>query len=123
MSLLYIFSNYIEAKTKQLEYIQPDPPTFSWKLLNSKKNSTAIILRVDWIPNTNGIPGANFFVKYREKGKQIWLETNQTITDYSMIIHDLRLNDTFELVVVSVDGDYTAESEIQEVEIKKIGNI
>lgn len=118
----HLFFRYsIEVKTKKLEHIRPDPPTFLMRLVDLNENYGTI--RVGWIPNIYGASGVDFFVKYRKKDTETWFKTDDVIKNMVMTLSGLPINQTYEIAVVSVDGEYTAESEVQEIEVNKIGRI
>lgn len=64
----------------------------------------------------NGRPGTHFFVKYRIKGATSWWHTNHELDEDFTIIRALSPDETYEIIVVSVDGDYMTESELQEIQ-------
>ncbi|XP_055307927.1 neuroglian-like [Sitodiplosis mosellana] len=103
----------IERRTNSNGSIKPDPSTFAWKLLDSNNDNTTI--KVIWMPNVDGRPGLNFIVNYRIKGSSVWSSTNLITTDTSVVIPELPLNQVYEFIVVSVDGEYKTESQIREI--------
>lgn len=119
MNLIIFFSYSIEAKTNPMNNVPPDPPTFALKLLNLNEKYGKI--QVDWIPKIDGVPGVDFFVKYHLKGQQKWYRSIDVVNGFTIFFGELPLNKTYEFIVVSVDGEYTAESEPQEIQTKKIG--
>lgn len=79
-------------------------------------------IKVDWRPNINaGRPGTHFFVKYRIKGETTWLTSDVELDDMHTIIRGLQPDETYEFVVISVDGEHLAESQIQDVPTIGIG--
>lgn len=87
-------------------------PSFSWDVLT--KENGFVKLRLNWLPNVDGIPGSKFFVKFREKCKEKWNATNEIVTD-DFIIFTLPQNYVYEFIVISVDGNYKAESDVKEL--------
>lgn len=73
------------------------------------------------MPNRDGNLGSSFFVKYRLKNDTNWINTDQILSVDFIIIDNLMVNTIYDFVVVSVDGKYMAESEIQEVLIGEVG--
>lgn len=110
----------IEARTHSRAAVTPDKPTFIWKQMLST-NAFATI-KVIWMPSYLGIAGSNFFVKFRIKGKQNWNQTNHSIVSKDfVIVSNLELNETYEFAVVSVDGEFTNISDVQDVSMVNIG--
>lgn len=102
-------------ETESGESNKLDPPTFEWELLNSTVNNENVSIKVIWMPNVDGHPGTNFFVKYHKKGELKWNKTEQIRDVDYVIISELPLNEVFEFRVVSVDGEHTAESQTIEI--------
>lgn len=48
-------------------FTKPNAPDFNWELL--KSDNDKIQLKITWLSNVQGIPGSDFFVKYRVKGE------------------------------------------------------
>lgn len=68
-------------------------------------------IQIDWIPNFNSNkPGSHFYVKFRKEGTPQWSETDQIIEDDSVHVRGLELGERYEIIVVSVDGEYLTES-------------
>ena len=84
-------------------------------------------ITVNWSPNINGRPGTHFFVKYRIKDETSdpsdydldedpsYVATDPELYEDFIIIRGLNPNKTYEFIVVSVDGEYMAESEVKEI--------
>lgn len=72
-------------------------------------------IKVNWLPNVSGRPGTQFFAKYRIRGESTWLRTDDIKDDDFVVIHGLETDETYEFVVVSVDGNHLTESHIQDV--------
>lgn len=79
------------------------------------------MIKVIWLPNLDGIPGANFYVKYHKIGELKWIKTEYIKDDDFVIIPELPLNEVYAFRVVSVDGDYTTESQIIEISTRISG--
>ncbi|XP_055305925.1 neuroglian-like [Sitodiplosis mosellana] len=90
---------------------QPDVPSFTWEPLESTTNETSV--RVNWIPKLNGNPGSSFRVLYRMDEKSNWTETEEVINHNSIIVTGLLQNQAYEMAVVSIDGQFLAQSEVQ----------
>lgn len=105
----------MESKTKSKGAFQPDPPTFTWELSPTKNDEQKIDIIVIWMPKVDGVPGSHFFVKYRIKGRADWNTTHVIFYEDFKKISSLLKNNVYELSVVSVDGEYLAESEVQEI--------
>lgn len=78
-------------------------------------------VRIDWKPDIDGKPGADFLVKYRIKGKDKWLVTDRVVTDDITVVQGLLSNKSYEFKVVSVDGEFMTESDPQDVITTKVG--
>lgn len=72
-------------------------------------------IKLNWLPNVDGDPGFNFFVKYRIKELPTWYGSNRY--RFFVMVSDLKSNNMYEIIVVSLDGEYMTESGIQEVSI------
>lgn len=97
----------------------PDPPYFTWEQQPADNGYATI--RVNWMPSIDGRSGSHFFAKYRIKGETTWLSTDNILEDDFVIIRGLQPDETYEFVVASVDGEYLAESHVQDVPTIGIG--
>ncbi|XP_046388931.1 neuroglian isoform X2 [Ischnura elegans] len=97
---------------------KPDPPKFKWHRLPSDNGLAAI--KVVWLPNIEGKPGSHFYVRYRMKGEANFEKTNNEMAEDYIIVRGLRPGEVYEFLVVAVDGDYSSESEVEEVETYSI---
>lgn len=114
-------SYFIERKTGAKGVaLPPEKPDFSWELYPTDNGLNE--LRVKWLPNfTSNRPGSHFFVKYSVKGTSQWVQTDAVIENDFAMIRGLEPDTTYEMAVVSVEGEYHAESSIQEVSIPENG--
>lgn len=110
---------YVEVQTKREGIVQPDPPTFVWEHLELEAGN--ITIKVIWIPALDGATGSHFFVKYRIKSESSWTLTHHEEVDDFVIIGQLLPSQLYEMVVVSVDGEFMAESPVQEIRTKTFG--
>lgn len=78
-------------------------------------------IKINWLPKLSGKPGSNFFVKYRIKGTERWFRTKLILDDDYTVVENLTPNETYEFKVVSVDGDYETESDVQDIATVKYG--
>ncbi|XP_031632055.1 neuroglian-like [Contarinia nasturtii] len=106
----------IESRTRKSNTrspsVRPDKPSFTWRQWQRA-------IKVTWMPNVYGNPGANFYVKFRENG-QNWTSTDVITDDDFKIIHGLSTG-IYEFAVVSLNEDFKAtSSDVQNVEIVKI---
>lgn len=101
-------------KTLSGDSYEPDRPDFSWEHLPSENGLESI--KVNWLPNVNGRPGTHFFVKYRVKGEIYWSDTDYVLDEDFIIIRGLIPDETYEVVVISVDGNHMADSENKEIQ-------
>lgn len=84
--------------------------------------NASVTIKVIWMPSDRGIAGSDFYVKFRIKGKQNWNQTNHGIASKDfVIVSNLELNQAYEFFVVSVDGEFTNSSDVQDVSMVKIG--
>lgn len=97
----------------------PDQPDFKWQQWPSE-NGFAVV-KITWIPNIHGRAGSHFFVKYRIHGESTWLGRDYEFENDFIIIRGLQPSETYEFVVVSVDGEHWTESQIQEIRTIEIG--
>lgn len=104
------FRTYVRTKT--LLNGQPDPPAFTVDPLSPVGNRGRI--KIFWLPNRSGYSGSNFYVKYRIKNEE-WTNTDPIVINDFVIISDLSTCQTYEIIVVSIDGDKWAESPMQTV--------
>lgn len=69
-----------------------------------------------WMPNvTNGNPGMDFIVKYRIKNQDEWMNTHLVVDELFVDIFEISSNETYEIVVASVEDEFTTESKIREI--------
>lgn len=73
------------------------------------------------MPSVDGRSGSHFFAKYRIKGETTWLSTDNILEDDYVLIRGLQPDETYEFIVASVDGEYLAESHVQDVPTIGIG--
>lgn len=79
-------------------------------------------IRVNWLPALEaGRSGSHFFAKYRQKGQTTWISTPDVLGEDFVIVRPLEPEQTYEFVVVSVDGKYLTESKVQDVATYGIG--
>lgn len=106
---------YIEQRTRGSQPVPPDRPKFRWYRLPSENGFASI--KVVWLPNTGeGKPGSHFFVKYKLKDETIYEQTKNEMVEDFITIKGLKPGETYEFIVVAVDGEYMAESEPQDIE-------
>lgn len=94
--------------------VPPEAPSFGWERLPSDNGYANI--KVIWHPNLER-PGSHFFAKYRIKGQSEWLKSDAQTQEDNLVVRALELDSNYEFAVVSVDGEYTSESLVQEVNI------
>lgn len=98
---------------------KPDPPDFNWKSMPLGNNYAKI--KIIWLPNVEGNPGANFYVKYREKNETKWTQTDVVKDEDFVFIDGFLRNKTYEILTVSVDGSFMTESIIKEIPKETFG--
>lgn len=102
--------------------MRPDIPSFEWKLLPSENGYANI--KVIWLPNTiNQNGGSHFYVKYREKRQSMWIISEEELYNDFVVLHNLDPDKTYEIIVVSVEGEFEKESQSQDVYTSANGNI
>lgn len=70
-------------------------------------------VRVTWLPNLDK-PGSHFYVRYKKKGETTPSKTPDELNEDYLDVEGLEPDETYEFTVVSVDGSYFTESEMQE---------
>lgn len=113
------YRRFVELQTKEEGSVQPDSPTFVWQHLKQENGNIAI--KVIWMPAADGATGSNFFLKYRIKGESAWTLTHHEEVNDFVIIRQLSPNRLYQIVIVSVDGEFTAEGQMQEITTRAIG--
>ncbi|XP_031639111.1 neuroglian-like isoform X2 [Contarinia nasturtii] len=114
---LYAYSNAGEGEglSTQLETKEPRKPlvpSFTWEPQNELIGYDGNV-RVNWKPTTNdGLSGSQFYVKFEDKKNHDWSKTSRIISEDFTIIN-LKPKVTYEVIVVSVDGNYETESDVQ----------
>ncbi|XP_055305923.1 vascular endothelial growth factor receptor 3-like [Sitodiplosis mosellana] len=103
----------LRGQTKPPGMKKPDQPTFTFELLPLETDFLRV--KVIWLPNVDGNPGTDFYVKYRLKGVTEWHHTNPILKDDFSVIECLSPKETYEMIVVSLEGHFEAESDIQKV--------
>lgn len=101
---------FIERQT--LNSYPPSQPEFRY--LVTKEDQTASV-KIFWIPSKTGNPGSHFFVKYRKKGEPDFLISDPEINEDFLEVSGLEPATNYEFIATSVDGNYTADSELQEI--------
>lgn len=77
-------------------------------------------IQIKWRPSLDGYAGSEFCVKYRAKSQPNWTVTaNISNVDY-IDIENLKVNETYEFVILSIDGDFSIESSSQNILMVKI---
>lgn len=109
---------FIEQRTRGSVSVPPDRPSF--KLLRLPSESGYANVKALWLPNIDGRPGSHFYVKYRIKGEPIYQQTAETTDEDYTIVRGLQPSETYEFKVVSVDGDFIAESDAEEMEMHSV---
>lgn len=105
----------MEQKTGTGGAFPPDQPDFDYILTPTDNGLTDV--KVKWLPNFSyNKPGSHFFAKYHIKGTTKWLETDPVIDNDYVVIHGLQPEETYEMTVVSVDGEHIAESQKRDVD-------
>lgn len=101
------------VETKQRT--KPLVPSFTWKPVDLLVGYNGSV-RVDWRPaiDSDGMSGSNFFVNYRIDGSKLWCTTSP-VTDKDYTVVHLNPDETYQMIVVSVDHIYETESAIQYV--------
>lgn len=122
--LLFLFSvidnsYFIEQRTLSGLSYPPDAPYFTWEQIPAENGFATI--RVNWMPRVDGRSGSHFFAKYRIKGETTWLSTPNILEEDFVLIRGLQPDETYEFIVASVDGEYLAESHVQDVPTIGIG--
>lgn len=112
-------TQFVEFRTKGEGSVQPDPSTFVWEHL--ELGSGDVSIKVIWMPAVDGATGMNFFVKYRIKSESSWILTHHEEVNDFVIVRQLLPSQLYEMVMVSIDGEFSAESQIQEIKTKEIG--
>lgn len=80
------------------------------------------VVRINWLPALEaGKSGSHFFVKYRKKDTTTWVSTDNVLEEDHVEVRPLEPEQTYEFVVLSVDGEHMTESKVQEVVINSVG--
>lgn len=105
--LTYLSSCHIVLDTPTAA--PPTTPSFTWEILRDYTDK----VEINWKPDMNGNPGSCFRVVYRINGRIDWNETNPIINAMSTIIDGLHSETEYEMAVVSIDGEYSTQSDAQ----------
>ncbi|XP_073993820.1 neuroglian isoform X3 [Rhodnius prolixus] len=109
---------FIEQRTRGSQTVPPDVPKFTWSRLPSDNGYASV--KVTWLPDLDGKPGSHFFVKYKIKGEPNFQRTDDTTDEDYTIVRGLKPSETYEFRVVSVDGEFVAESDSDDIEMYSI---
>ncbi|XP_069981771.1 neuroglian isoform X2 [Penaeus vannamei] len=112
-------SYYIERMTRSTGASPPGKPTFIWQHISTKTGTPAI--KITWIPNTESNPGSHFFVKYKLYGESMFQETKPELYQDFTILKGLEPERAYKMSVVAVDGEFTTESDIEEIDTHETG--
>lgn len=92
----------------------PTKPSFTWEVWEGFGDKC---VEVNWIPDMEGNPGSSFRVVYRKNGQSQWKETERIIDAMYTIIYDLIRDTVYDMAVVSIDGEYSTQSDVQEIKV------
>ena len=90
----------------------PDAPTFTWTQL---LDNDMPVIKVTWLPNVDGNPGSHFYVQYRRKGETIFEKSAEEFDEEFLVLRGFDTGQIYEMRVVSVDGDLSTASQIEEM--------
>lgn len=110
---------YVEQVTRISEATPPGKPSFIWQHISTKTGAPAI--KITWIPNTDSNPGSHFFVKYKLYGESMFQETKPELYEDFIVLQGLEAEQTYQVAVVAVDGNYTTESGVEEIDTRTSG--
>ncbi|KAG7157810.1 Neuroglian-like 2 [Homarus americanus] len=110
---------YIERMTRSTEATPPGKPSFIWQHISTKTGAPAI--KITWIPNTESNPGSHFFIKYRLYGESMFLETKPELYQDFIVLKGLEAEETYQVCLVAVDGVYSTESDVEEIDTHLTG--
>ncbi|XP_063870133.1 neuroglian-like isoform X1 [Scylla paramamosain] len=110
---------FIERMTRSTGATPPGKPGFIWQHVTTKKGEAAI--KVTWIPNTESNPGSHFFVKYKLYGGSIVSQTKPELYEDFILLKGLELDKVYQVSVVAVDGTYSIESDVEEIDTHRTG--
>ncbi|XP_050520545.1 neuroglian isoform X2 [Daktulosphaira vitifoliae] len=91
-----------------------DKPEFIHQLVAT--NNIFDTVRVMWSPKLDGNPGSHFYVKYRLKGDTLYEQTQPELDKNFIDIKGLKPGETYEFLLVAVDGEISRPSDPVEVE-------
>lgn len=105
---------FIERSTRASGAAVPGRPSFIWEHLRTDSETSTI--KVTWIPNTETNPGSHFYVEYRLYNENRFVRTDNELYKDFIILEGLQPSRTYQVRVVAVDGEYTAISQVEEIE-------
>ncbi|XP_054278770.1 neuroglian isoform X2 [Macrosteles quadrilineatus] len=108
---------FIEQRTRGSQSAPPDTPMFRLEQEAYQNNNGYGHVKVTWMPNLEGKPGSHFYVKYKTKEDSQWTISDNEMDEDYLVMRPLSPGQTYEFQLVAVDGDYTKESDVQELEI------
>ncbi|XP_068206070.1 LOW QUALITY PROTEIN: neuroglian-like [Palaemon carinicauda] len=108
------FPYYIERTTRAPGADPPGKPSFIWQHISTKTGIPAI--KITWIPNTETNPGSHFYVKYKLFGESMFQETKPELYQDFTVLEGLEENQAYQVCVVAVDGEFSTESDIEEID-------
>ncbi|KAK4296763.1 hypothetical protein Pmani_030767 [Petrolisthes manimaculis] len=112
---------YIERTTRSTdtEATPPGKPTIIWQHMST--NTGAVAIKITWVPDTEGNPGSHFFVKYKLYGASMFDETKPELYRDFIVLKGLKTESTYQVAVVAVDGEFTTESDLEEIDTHATG--
>lgn len=106
IDFLFNFSAGYELKTNTAS--PPTKPSLSMKLIDENSGT----VRVKWMPQKDGNPGSKFYVKYCISSTEECEKSIEVIyDDFTTVILAPKI--TYDVSVVSIDGEFETESDIQ----------
>lgn len=109
---------YIERETKPPGSVIPSKPDFETETI---KDGITAAVRVHWKPNRDGKTGTHFYVRYRKKGEPTYRQTAEEFVEGFQLVTGLETGETYEFILVAVDGNHHIASDPQEVVTSDVG--
>ncbi|KAL7648874.1 UNVERIFIED_CONTAM: hypothetical protein RMT77_000794 [Armadillidium vulgare] len=109
---------FIERTTRSEGETPPGKPRFTWHHVSTKTGDPAI--KITWIPDEAN-PGASFFAQYKRYGESSFMDSRHELNEDFLILDGLDLDQTYEVRVVAVDGNYNTASDVEEIETSPTG--
>ncbi|CAH0554978.1 unnamed protein product [Brassicogethes aeneus] len=88
-------------------------PKTTTKKIDTTHDPCIVDCMITWMPDVDDVPGEHFYVKYRQRGLKDFNTTDPIKNEDFVILKKFNGCQSYEIVLVTVDGDHETESDLQ----------